>query len=82
MEQSDELRCWLKLPTVGNSISSGAGASSTHKAKRGRRRMTWVLGTNKQAGSQGVVTWAGWLNSEDNLDKISVFTIGIIREEI
>lgn len=69
MEQSNKLCCWQKLPTAGNTVPSRAAALSVHKAKRGRTRMTWVLGTNKQAGLQGVVTWAGWLNSEDNGDK-------------
>lgn len=79
MEQSGGLCCWREPPTAGN---PGAGASSVHKAQRGSRRMAWALGANKEAGWQGVVTRAGWLDSKDNLDKISVFTIGIIREEI
>lgn len=77
--------CWWTVAIAscsGSAISSGAAAFPMHKAKRGRWCLTWTLGTNNQSGLQGAATWAGWLNSEDNLDKISMFTIGIIREEI
>lgn len=59
---------------------SRAAAWSTPEATHGRRSMSWALGTGTRL-DRGAAPGAG-LSGEASRDNISLFTMGIVGEEI